>query len=113
MGHAATRPAFRIETDQPAGGGDPVVAAARFQEIVDIRIRKTLLGAEIREGVAVEARQSTGRAEPEKTARISDDAVDVVVGQPVGGCVDLDRQPFGSQVEARGAYQRREPEKAP
>ena len=100
---AATGPAFRVEPHQPARGGDPVVAPARFQKIVDLRIRKTLLGAEIREGVAVKARQSAARAEPEKTARISDNAVDVVVGQPVGGRVDLDRQPFGSQVEARGA----------
>ena len=54
LGHVAIRPAFRIETNEPAVCGEPVIASARFEKIVHTRMRKAMLGAEVPERVSIE-----------------------------------------------------------
>ena len=51
--HVAIRPAFRIETNEPAVRGEPVLATARFEKIVHTGMRKAMLGAEVPERVSV------------------------------------------------------------
>ena len=52
--HVAIRPAFRIETNEPAVCGEPVLASARFEKIVHTRMGKAMLGAEVPERVSIE-----------------------------------------------------------
>ena len=54
MRHVTIRPAFRIETNEPAVCGEPMLASARFEKIVHIRMRKAMLGAEVPERVSIE-----------------------------------------------------------
>src|SRR5262249_51962943 len=58
--------ASRIEPDEAAGGRNPVLARSRFEQIADVRAGQPLLYPEVRERVAVEARQAVARAEPQK-----------------------------------------------
>jgi hypothetical protein len=46
----------------------------------------------IRELVSVEARESFGRAEPEKAVRVLNDAENVIAGQTIGGSIRFDWQ---------------------
>jgi hypothetical protein len=57
-------------------------------------MRQSLIGAEIGKGVTIKPRQSIGSAEPHKTARVTDNAVDIVISEPVNGRVRFDGQAF-------------------
>jgi hypothetical protein len=80
-------PITRVEWNQPFVRGDPVDACPRLEQIVDGARRQTLVGAEIQEGVTVEARQPRIRAEPQEAARIRHDPIDAIVRQTICGGV--------------------------
>ena len=89
-------------------GRDPVVAFARLQHIEDRCASESITRGIFDEPLTVEAVQPLHRAEPEKAARVEDDAADVVVGESVCGRVDPHRQLL--RVDGRGCRQHHRPE---
>ena len=53
-------------------------------------MRQPFTSAVVRKPVTIKARDSVSRAKPEEPVRVSNNFVDLVIGQTVGGCVDLD-----------------------
>ena len=114
VGRGARGLPFGSKRTSPPSVAIQVLAGTRFEKIVDGRMRKPLLDAEVGERVAVEARQAICGAEPQKAARILHDAFDVVMGEAVSGRVGLDRQPLGPSVGRwPGEENKRKPEKMP
>ena len=79
-------------------------------------MRQSLIHPVIGERVTVETRQTLLGAEPEEAARVANDFVDDVIRQPVGDCLRLERQAFGSNAKPcrqNHAHQPQGPVKTP
>jgi hypothetical protein len=88
--------ARRTEVDDAIAGSYPEIARGRLDE-VGIGRRETLVESKIAELVAIESGQPLARAEPEAAARIAQNAVDGIAGEPVGGSVAPDGQLIGKR----------------
>ena len=83
---------------QPTRRGDPVHARSGLDDLFDLRMRQSVLGPVVDEPAAIEPAQTIGRAEPEKTPRISKDAADAIVGESIGRVVGVEGQALGLQA---------------
>ena len=83
---------------QSTPGGDPVHARSSLDDLLHLRMRKTVLGSVVDEPAAIEPAQSVGGAEPEETPRIGKDTADAIVSEPIGRVVDLEGQTLGLQA---------------
>jgi hypothetical protein len=83
---------FGLVPAQSTAGGDPDLAAARFQHIVDPAMRQPVTPAVAVKLVAVEAGETLTGAEPQVSAPVAHNAVHGVVGETVGGGVDFERE---------------------
>src|SRR5262249_16155673 len=83
---------------------DPVHAFACFQDIVDRRPGKSILGAVVRKLIAVKAAQAVSRAEPEKAVRVLHNALDAVVRRAGLSVVGLNRELFSARVASQSQH---------
>jgi hypothetical protein len=81
---------------------DEVTVAAGIQERPDSRCAQAVVAAKCHGGLAIEPYQSFGGAEPDESAPVASNALELVARQAVGGREDPHRQALRGQRRARG-----------
>ena len=74
-----------LEPSEAGGCCDPVNATSRLDQVIDGAMRKTLVRTVGSELVPIECGQALTRGEPEKAARIRNNAVDGVARETFDG----------------------------
>src|SRR5436309_11307641 len=92
-----------VEAGDPAAiGRYPIDSAPSFEQVVNERMGQSLCDSIGRELVAVESAQAVTSAEPEKTARVANDAQDQIARQTVGSGVGSHRKLLGRDTSRAG-----------
>src|SRR5262249_21888177 len=73
---------------------DPVVTVPGFDQVVHPTMRQTVSCRVIRERIAVEARETLVRCDPDKASRVLTDSIDVIIGKAVCASVRSDGKTF-------------------
>src|SRR5437773_7187897 len=94
--------------DTAAIGRYPIDSAPSFEQVVNEWMGQSLCNSIGRELVAVESAQAVTSAEPEKTARVADDAQDQIARQTVGSCVGSHRKLLGRDASRAGKERQRQ-----
>lgn len=91
----------RIEARYAVGCCNPVITAARDEQIVNHAMRQALRVAIVHKFITIKTRQAVVRAEPQEATRIGNDLEDAVTWKAVSGCIGANRKLFGAQLRTR------------
>src|SRR5688500_1607849 len=100
----AGRAATRFEQNDAVTRAEPQLSFPAFEQVEDGPVGQPVVLGVAFEFVAVESRESLVRAEPQKTARVVNDAGDTIVSKSVRSCIRLKWKGLGvSGVEREPA----------
>src|SRR6185503_19315785 len=90
---------------EAVGGCNPVVAAARDEQIKNLSVRQTVRDCVVYKLVTIKSREPVVSAEPEIAARIGNDLVNAIARQTIGSRIGSDRKLFGAASRSRNENQ--------
>src|SRR3569832_1659501 len=91
----------RVEARYAVRGCDPVITAARDEQIVNHSMRQALRDAVVYEFITIEARQAVLSAKPQEATRIWNDLEDAITREAVSGCIGANRKLFRALLRTR------------